>query len=321
MPDSLSGPAVGPAPRLQYVRLPVGDPVAAATFAERIVGLPWTTADEGGTRSRADAAAWRIGWIPRHQPACVGLDLATDLSFAQAVCRLRAVGCGIRDLTSDECRVRAVAHGVVADGPGGWAVELVLRPDVLAQRFRPVTDTAVGGLGPVGLRSVDVARDLRVWTEGLGAQVADRVGDIVYLRFGVRHHDLVLYPSPSAGVLYTTLDVDGFDSLMIDWYALQETGVEMVHGPGREAASGHRFVRFVGPDGHLLAFGWGMDAAADASPRQFQLEPAALCTWGSRCTSVLELDPGQVDACRPVRALSAADASTVSTADAGKVTA
>ena len=57
---------------------------------------------------------------------------------------------------------------------------------------------AVRGLADVMLRSVDIEKDLSIWTGVLGARVSDWAGDAAYLRFDDAHHRIVLFPASRA---------------------------------------------------------------------------------------------------------------------------
>ena len=142
----------------------------------------------------------------------------------------------------------------------------------------------------MGLCSSDIAADVKFWCDVTGAEVADRVGDIAYLRIGSGHHRVALYPSDRSGLLYTSFAVKTQDDLMRNAYFLEERQVRIVHGPGLETASNRIFVRFQGPDGAVFAFEFnGDETKQDSIPRQFALDRYALCAWGSPCRDVREL--------------------------------
>jgi 2,3-dihydroxy-p-cumate/2,3-dihydroxybenzoate 3,4-dioxygenase len=281
---------------LQHVCVAVDDLNLAADFSHQVLGLPTLHVSTDRLHTRLDSMAWRLGWVDSASSASVGIGLPDDEALDQVIHRLQEAGREVFELAPPVCGSWCVSRAAVAMSPSGQRVDLVVGAQTVATRFRPAIDTGVCGLGPVGLRCADLACDLEFWVDCLGAVVSDRVGEIAYLRFGSRHHDIALYPSTQTGILYATLEVIDFDALMTDWYRLSEAGVAVHHGPGRESASGQRFVRFAGFGDSLLAFGWGMDAGCDVPvrPRQFALDAHSLCTWGSRCTSVVELDPGAV---------------------------
>jgi 2,3-dihydroxy-p-cumate/2,3-dihydroxybenzoate 3,4-dioxygenase len=73
-------------------------------------------------------------------------------------------------------------------------------------------------------------------------------------------------------------------------YFVQERQIRILHGPGREPASGQIFLRFEGPEGHVFSYTHGLnDIEPNHHPRQFSAHPSSLCEWGSECDGVPEL--------------------------------
>lgn len=278
--------------RLNHVRLPVASLDEARRFCTGILGLELAAEGDGQAALRSDERLHSLCLVPADEAPAVGIELPEGPALEAVAERLRAAGFACRPASTDECRRRFVRRGLIAADASGNAVELVVRPAHRGTRHFPSRDAGITGLGAVGLRSTDVERDTLLWTAGLGARVSDWVGDIVYLQIDEAHHRIALYPSRRPGVLYTSYRVGGLDDLMHNRHELARAGVRIVHGPGRETASGEAFLRFRGPDGHVLAYGCGMAEVDPAKhrPRQFLLERRALCSWGSRCTEPEELD-------------------------------
>jgi 2,3-dihydroxy-p-cumate/2,3-dihydroxybenzoate 3,4-dioxygenase len=151
-------------------------------------------------------------------------------------------------------------------------------------------DAGVTGLRAAALRSRDIAGDVRFWTEGLGAEIADWVGDITYIRLEGEHHQIALYPSDRAGILYHSYGVADFDSVMRGYYALAEHQAEIIQGPGCETASGDIFLRARAAGGAIFSLvAPDTTAVSRHSPRQFERTATSLCSWGSRCEALPEL--------------------------------
>ena len=85
-------------------------------------------------------------------------------------------------------------HGWFTDFSGN-RIELVVRPLNSGWRYFPSRDAGIRGLADVILRSVDVEKDLSIWSGVLGAQVSDWAGDAAYLRLDDAHHRIVLFPA------------------------------------------------------------------------------------------------------------------------------
>jgi len=111
------------------------------------------------------------------------------------------------------------------------------------------------------------------------------------LRIDGLHHRIALYPSKRNGLLYAAFEVEALDQIMQNSYFMQESQIRIVQGPGREAASRQMFLHVEGPDGLIFSYVNGM-AEIDGKPRlarQFPLNAASLCDWGSESKDVPEL--------------------------------
>jgi 2,3-dihydroxy-p-cumate/2,3-dihydroxybenzoate 3,4-dioxygenase len=196
----------------------------------------------------------------------------------------------VKEATASECRGRYVQSALLTEDASGNRIDLVVRPTRSGRRYFPPRDAGIVEFHGVGLRSTDHARDLAFW-RALGAEVSDWVGDIAYLRIDGLHHRIALYPSKRNGLLYAAFEVEALDQIMQNSYFMQESQIRIVQGPGREAASRQMFLHVEGPDGLIFSYVNGM-AEIDGKPRlarQFPLNAASLCDWGSESKDVPEL--------------------------------
>jgi 2,3-dihydroxy-p-cumate/2,3-dihydroxybenzoate 3,4-dioxygenase len=80
--------------------------------------------------------------------------------------------------------------------------------------------------------------------------------------------------------------VEAIDDVMRSWYFLQERQVRVVFGPGRHATSGGYFLYFEGHQGMVFEYSNAdrtiIDDDAQHRPRQFPMEAASFCVWGSK---------------------------------------
>ena len=273
---------------LAYARIPTRAPEAAARFVADMLGLE--RADGDDIAMRADDRRQALTFEEEAARAAIGIEIAEEATLALIVERLRAHGHDCVALDPDACARRRVRKGFVATEPSGCAIELVAHVELSARRFYPRRDSGIAGFSAVGMRSRDIARDLAFWTDLIGAEISDRVGDITYLRLDRAHHRIALYPSDRTGLLYVSFGVRTHDDLMRNAYFLQERQVRIVHGPGCETASGRMFVRFLSPDGQLFMLDFSeYEDAGHRRPRQFALDRYALCAWGSPCREIPEL--------------------------------
>ena len=66
-------------------------------------------------------------------------------------------------------------------------------------------------------------------------------------------------------------------------YFVQERQIKIVHGPGREPASGQIFLRFEGPEGYVFSYSHGLnDIEPDHRPRQFSARSLLALRMGQR---------------------------------------
>jgi 2,3-dihydroxy-p-cumate/2,3-dihydroxybenzoate 3,4-dioxygenase len=279
----------GPLIALSYVRLAVKDPAGAAAFATDILGLQRIPNKEE-VLFRSDSRYYTLALAPATVTSAIGIEIADDDALARVEQALQHDGFAVRRASSEECAQRFVRSALIVRDASGNEIDLVSRPAQSGRRYFPSRDAGITGLQGVGLRSCRLNDDQRFWTSILGARVSDWAGDITYLGIDNKHHRIVLYPSDRSGILYVNYGVESTDAIMQGNYFVQERQVKIVHGPGREPASGQIFLRFEGPEGYLFSYTYGLnDLDPGHRPRQFSAEDSSWCAWGSESQSVPEL--------------------------------
>jgi 2,3-dihydroxy-p-cumate/2,3-dihydroxybenzoate 3,4-dioxygenase len=281
-----------PIPLIQlcYVRLAVQHGAAAAAFVTDVLGLQRVTDDKEPFLFRSDERFHTLCLAEDADRSSIGVELASGSDLDRAADTLKREGFAVREASAEECSRRFVRRALIVRDASGNEIDLVSRPAVSGRRYFPSRDAGVTGLQCVGLRSRAIKDDLNLWTTILGATVTDWVGDIAYLSIDRKHHRIALYPSDRAGLLYVCYGVESLDSIMQNHYFVQERQIKIVHGPGREAASGQIFLRFAGPEGHVFSYGHGLaDVDTWHRPRQFAAADSSLCEWGSECSEIPEL--------------------------------
>jgi 2,3-dihydroxy-p-cumate/2,3-dihydroxybenzoate 3,4-dioxygenase len=272
--------------QLRYVRLVENDLGRAADFARRVLGLePIDRSPELAT-FRSDFRDYTLAFMTgEHAVQSVGLEVRYSSDLDAAVEKLRQIGLSAGRGSAEDCALRKVKDMVWFADFSGNRIELVVRPLNSGWRYFPSRDAGIRGLADVMLRSLDVEKDLSIWTGILGAQVSDWAGDAAYLRFDDAHHRIVLFPAARPGILSIEYAVENVDLLMRNSYVLRDLQVAVLHGPGRRPASEQLFLTFAGPSDVL--FGFVAEGAAvegqGRRPRQFPAGPAGLCSWGSEC--------------------------------------
>ncbi|VIO67860.1 VOC family protein [Bradyrhizobium ivorense] len=276
---------------LCYVRLAVREPLAAATFATDILGLQ-PVPDKQALLFRSDDRYHTLSLVPEPTASSIGIEVSDEAALERIEQALQTDGFIVRRSNRDESRQRFVRDAVIAQDASGNEIDLVLRPAQSGRRYFPSRDAGITGLQGVGLRSTRLKDDQRFWTSILGARISDWAGDVTYLGIDRKHHRVALYPSDRAGILYVSYGVESLDAVMQSHYFVQERQIRVLHGPGREPASGQIFLRFEGPEGHVFSYTHGLnDIEPGHHPRQFSAHPTSLCEWGSQCQGIPELQP------------------------------
>jgi 2,3-dihydroxy-p-cumate/2,3-dihydroxybenzoate 3,4-dioxygenase len=272
--------------QLRYVRLPANDLGRAADFTRRVLGLEPIERTEELATFRSDFRDYTLAFIGgQHALQAIGLEVRHSSDLDAALEALHRLGLSAGRGSADDCARRKVKDMAWFVDFSGNRIELVVRPLNSGWRYFPSRDAGISGLADVMLRSVDVEKDLSIWSGILGAQVSDWVGDAAYLRFDDAHHRIVLFPASRPGILAIEYAVENVDLLMRNYYVLRDLQVAVLHGPGRRPASEQLFLTFAGPSDVLFSFvAEGVTGGTQGRrPRQFPSGPAGLCSWGSEC--------------------------------------
>jgi 2,3-dihydroxy-p-cumate/2,3-dihydroxybenzoate 3,4-dioxygenase len=272
--------------QLRYVRLVADNLGGAADFAARVLGLEPIDRNQELASFRSDFRDYTLAFATGDRAVqSVGLEVRYPRDLDAALEGLRALGLSAGRGSAEHCALRKVKDMAWFIDFSGNRIELVVRPLNSGWRYFPSRDAGVKGLADVVMRSVNVEKDLSIWTGVLGARVSDWAGEAAYLRFDEAHHRIALFPAARPGILAVEYAVEDVNLLMRNSYALRDLQVAVMHGPGRRPASEQLFLTFAGPGDVLFSF-VAEGAAVDAErhrPRQFPAGPAGLCGWGSDC--------------------------------------
>jgi 2,3-dihydroxy-p-cumate/2,3-dihydroxybenzoate 3,4-dioxygenase len=272
--------------QLRYVRLVASDLGHAADFAQRVLGLEPIDRTRELVTFRSDFRDYTLAFATSgHAVQAVGLEVRYSEHLDAALEGLRRLGISGGRGSAEDCGLRKVKEMLWFNDFSGNRIELVVRPLNTGWRYFPSRDAGIKGLADVILRSVDVEKDLSIWSGVLGAQISDWAGDATYLRFDHAHHRIVLFPANRPGILAVEYAVEDVNLLMRNFYVLRDLQVAVVHGPGRRPASEQLFLTFAGPDDVHFSFvaeGAPMNGERRL-PRQFPAGPTGLCGWGSEC--------------------------------------
>lgn len=273
-----------PIEQLRYVRLGTRDLKGSIDFAQRILGLQLVDKTERDAYFRSDYRDHTLVYTadePTRQ--AVGIEVYDPDDLDRAAALLHASG--LRTVRDDaEGAGRRKARRLLSvPMPGGYDLELVVRPLHSGWRYHGPRDAGITGLGAVALRGAPDASDQAIWTGVLGGRVSDWVGDAAYVRFSEgAHHRIAIHPSSDRGVLAIEFDVEDLDLLMQNSHFLRSAQVRIVDGPGRRPFSNQLFVTFAGPDDVLFSYVCeGQDVDGKWRSRQFPRSRGSFCAWGS----------------------------------------
>jgi 2,3-dihydroxy-p-cumate/2,3-dihydroxybenzoate 3,4-dioxygenase len=272
--------------QLRYVRLPADDLDHATDFAQRILGLELIDRTQDLATFRSDFRDYTLAFATgAYAVQSVGLEVRYSDDLEATLDSLRRLGLSAGRGSAEDCALRKVKDMISFVDFSGNRIELVVRPLNSGWRYFPSRDAGISGLADVMLRSIDIEKDLSIWSGILNAQISDWAGDATYLRFDRAHHRIVLFPARRPGILSVEYAVEDVNLLMRNYYVLRDLQVAVVHGPGRRPASDQLFLTFAGPKDVHFGFvtGGALIDEEGHRPRQFPAGPAGLCGWGSEC--------------------------------------
>jgi 2,3-dihydroxy-p-cumate/2,3-dihydroxybenzoate 3,4-dioxygenase len=169
--------------QLRYVRLVTDDLGGAADFAQRVLGLEPIDRNPELATFRSDFRDHTLAFTTgTHAVPSVGLEVRYSSDLDAALEGLHRLGLSAERGSADDCALRKVKDMIAFADFSGNRIELVVRPLNSGWRYFPSRDAGIKGLAGVMLRSVDVEKDLSLWSGVLGAHVSDWAGEAAYLR-------------------------------------------------------------------------------------------------------------------------------------------
>ena len=179
-------------------------------------------------------------------------------------------------------------------------------PDIEAlRRIVPPGDLLfeIRKIGHVVLRTADLERSVRFYTQVLGFRVSDVYpeemvpGGMVFMRFNRDHHGVALVgglaaPSEGKELHHFAFEVATLDEVFRARKRLREHGVKITF-EGRRRAGAQIAVEFLDPDGHWLEIYWGLDQLG----KHDIARPASEWRWAHSLEEAIEYaPPGQAPA-------------------------
>src|SRR5262245_51630529 len=217
--------------QLRYARLVATDLNHAADFAQRVLGLEPVDRTQEHATFRSDYRDHTLVFATGERAVqSVGLEVRYSSDLDAAVDGLRRIGVSASRGTAEDCALRKVKDMIWFADFSGNRIELVVRPLNSGWRYFPSRDAGVRGLADVIVRSLDVEKDLSIWSGVLGAHVSDWAGEAAYLRFDDAHHRIALFPAARPGILAVEYAVENVNLLMRNYYVLRDLQVDRQSG-------------------------------------------------------------------------------------------
>ena len=269
-----------------YLRLGVKDLDTMVDWGTRVFGLELRERVDNRAYLRGDSSVYNICYIEDDIPDVAAFEMKTLADMEQAARVLAKEGIDTRWGSDAECEERCVNAMLAFTDTGGNHIELVHAPHVTGHRYFPGRDAGITEFGHFGLHTARPGeRELKFWTEVMGARVSDSIGDAALLRIDEVHHKIALFPSDQSGIQHVNFQVASIDDVMRSWYWFQEIDVPIVFGPGRHPTSTAMFLYFQGPDNRVYEYSSGVKLIKDEEahvPRQFENKPSSFCMWGAK---------------------------------------
>jgi 2,3-dihydroxybiphenyl 1,2-dioxygenase len=259
---------------LGYVGIEASDLLAWRTFASDILGLPWSSREDGTADLRMDNYATRIRLQPgpRDDIVYVGWEVRDERSLRGLGDRLAAAGIAVEHPGAEMASDRRVAELIRFQDPSGLVHEAFYGPlqrteapaiSPLGARFK----TGRQGLGHVVLSCLDKAAMMAFFTDLLGFRISDHINTevvpgrpiaLTFLRCNARHHSLALAPVPLkkrlVHLMVEVLDIDDVGRAMD---RCLKAGVHLSLTLGRHSNDEMLSFYPLTPSGFDIEYGWG----------------------------------------------------------------
>ena len=266
---------------LSHVGLGVEDPVAAAAYYARTLGL--------AISEKLAEGRIRLGWgrgfhalelAPGDGLYHFCLELSDESSFTALEERLHAHGVPAtrEEIAGDHLPVLAFrdpdGNRIEAHGPVDRSGEHAADPGRRPIRIHHVT-----------LASPTIADQVAFYETVLGFRVSDRMGDVfAWLRCNQEHHTVAVVEADEEGLDHYAYEIDSWASLKTWCDELAARDVPLQWGPGRHGPGNNLFVMFDDPAGNHVELSCEMerywDDAAEYEPRRWSPGPKTINLWG-----------------------------------------
>ena len=265
---------------LSHIGLAVDDPVEAAAYYARTLGLAVSETLADGTI--------RLGWgrgfhaleLARDDGLHFGLELPDEATLAAFESRLQAHGvpAAREEVAGDHPPILAFrdpdGHRIEAHGPVDRSGEHAADPGRRPVRIHHVT-----------LASPAIAEQVAFYENVLGFRISDRMGEVfTWLRCNEEHHTVAVVAADVPALDHYAYEIDSWASLRTWCDGLAARDVSLQWGPGRHGPGNNLFVMFDDLDGNRVELSCEMerywDDRAQYAPRDWAPGAKTVNLWG-----------------------------------------
>ena len=276
--------------KLGRVELNVTHLEKSRRFYEEVVGLQYVdTGADGGIRLRCDDDHHNVVLHAASEAGlrCAGFMLQDEAQFEPLIERLTRAGLDVHETAAERCRERAQLRAVRVFEPLiGATVEFYLPLPDAERPFQPSV-ARIQRIGHVVFNTPDAARAIDFWRDVLNFRESDSIGEFVtFMRVWPNpyHHGIGIASFERRCLHHVNFMVTEIDDIGRALSRLRAANSDVVFGPGRHPASDSIFLYFLDPDGLTMEYSFGMEAFAEAHPREprrMEPTPGNLDYWGS----------------------------------------
>jgi 2,3-dihydroxybiphenyl 1,2-dioxygenase len=268
--------------RLGYLDFEVSDPGAWRTFAVDRLGLaPAGERADGSLVLRMDEQAQRffLRSGTSDDLACVGFEVADDISLRALVAKLEKGGVPVAEASADRATQRGVAQLYQLHDPDGVPIELFSGPQSggsFASSLVPSGFcTGDEGLGHIVVPVRNAEDTRRFYCDGLGMRVSDYIESepapgrkirITFLHANARHHTLAFVEGPPRKrIHHFMIEMNAMDDVGRAYDRCVDAGVPIVSTLGRHPNDQMFSFYARTPSGFAVEIGWGGRKVDDAT--------------------------------------------------------
>lgn len=250
--------------KLSHIALKSPNVRYQAKFYRDIVGMHAQAIDStGNIYMRCDADHHALVLMPADEPGLDhhAIDVGGPANLDAAVNSLVQAGIALQAVDHDELGQMAACR---LHDPDGFLVELVAGMEQITDSVGPRA-VVPRRYGHLMLRSKDVKQAMRFYTEILGFQVSDWLGEkFCWLRCNPEHHGIALSAHDRAPMMHHfAFHVRDMGELIQQAEHLMHNGRHLLYGPGRHGPGGNLFIYFHDNDQNIVEFAADMEQIWD----------------------------------------------------------